>query len=275
MTDNDNIALAIQTLLDNNRPITAASVSDLTGIRTQYVYKVPSFRPFVLPRKKRASKSGPVTSYTAVDLKESVDQTEEGYRNFITDSYFFHAETVAEVKQDMLTAIHDFDGNIFNNSVMTLIRTGELIEAKPRHKDDIARYIWSESKGMPIDAPSAPVVSPTLKAIVDEWKSLHEDIFYTGSQCEGIKALHESGKLDLSEKEQVSPAPNPPEIVVLEKPKTVSYKRGYKRDSVKQATAELLHRIADYVTADGEDDPEILKLEEFARAALKKIQKAA
>jgi hypothetical protein len=275
MTDNDNIALAIQTLLDNNKPITAASVSDLTGIRTQYVYKFPSFRPFVLTRKKKISKSGPVTSYTAAELKESIQQTEEGYRNYLIDSYFFHAETVADVKQDMLTAIHSFDGNIFNNAVMTLIRTGELIEAKPRNKDDIARYVWSESQGTQIDAPVEPVAPPTLKAIVDEWKANAEDMFYIGSQSEGIKALYESGKVHMSEKEPISLVPNPPQIVVSEKPKTISYKRGWRKDRVKEATAELLHRIAEYVTDTGEDDPEILKLEEFARAALKRIQKVA
>jgi|GEM_PF-4450074 len=224
MNDNDTVALAIQTLLDNKKLPTAMAISDLTGIRTQYIYKSPSFRPFVLPRKKKLQ-PGPVTTYKAEDLKESVEPSEEGYRHFITDSYFFHPETVSEVKQDMLTSINSFDANIFNNAMMTLIRTGALVEAKPRGKDDIARYVWAETYKIEVGAPAAPVA---LKA--------------------------------------------PP--IVQAPAKLITFKSGYRKEKVKEATAELLHRIAEYVTASGEDDPEILKLEKFARATLKKIQKA-
>lgn len=231
MNDNDTVALAIQTLLDNKKLPTAMAISDLTGIRTQYIYKSPSFRPFVLPRKKKLQ-PGPVTTYKAEDFcgadwisKESIEPSEESYRNFITDSYFFHPETLSKVKQDMLTSINSFDSNIFNNAMMPLIRTGALVQAKPRGKDDIARYVWAETHKIEVGAPAAPVA---LKA--------------------------------------------PP--IVQVPAKLITFKSGYRKDKVKEATADLLVKIAEYVTASGEDDPEILKLEEFARATLKKIQKA-
>ena len=47
------------------------------------------------------------------------------------------------------------------------------------------------------------------------------------------------------------------------------------QDRAKEATAALLQKIAEYVTDDRENDPEILKLEEFARATKKAIQKVA
>lgn len=144
--------VAINTLLENNQKVSVSAISELTGIKVPTLYTFPIVKQHLKKRKQYKPRSLPIKIKPAKPLnKDDIEQSVEGYMQYIRDCYFTHAEAINEVMTDMMTSVHDFSSNTFHQAVNKLQALGELKTSSILH----GKYIGSFAKQEPL--PVAPV----------------------------------------------------------------------------------------------------------------------
>ncbi|MBU9118401.1 hypothetical protein KTD15_06280 [Burkholderia multivorans] len=144
--------VAINTLLENNQKISVNAISELTGIKAPTLYTFPIVKQHLQKRKKYKRKASPMVSKPAKPLnKDDIEQSVDGYMQYIRDCYFTHAESINEVMTDMMTSVHDFSSNTFHQAVNKLQALGELKASPILHGKYIGSFVKEEA------LPVAPV----------------------------------------------------------------------------------------------------------------------
>lgn len=205
--------VAINTLLENNQKVSVNAISELTGIKAPTLYTFPIVKQHLQKRKKYKRIASPVVSKPAKPLnKDDIEQSVEGYMQYIRDCYFTHAEAINEVMTDMMTSVHDFSSNTFHQAVNKLQALGELKASPILH----GKYIGSFTKEEAL--PVAPVskVDEELEKILklDEAENPFNDPPQQGN-CK----IYDLPAVSIDELKQEAPKP----AKAKEKPKTESY----------------------------------------------------
>ncbi|CAD9227958.1 conserved hypothetical protein [Burkholderia cenocepacia] len=142
--DIEQARVAINTLLENNQKVSVNAISELTGIKAQTLYTYPIVKQYLQKRKKYKTKTLPVAHKPV--SKDDIEQTVEGYIQYIKDCYFTHAESINEVMTDMMTSVHDFSSSMFHQAVNKLQALDQLKASPILHGKFIGFFTKEEAK---------------------------------------------------------------------------------------------------------------------------------
>ncbi|ANJ72245.1 hypothetical protein A9Y76_07100 [Ralstonia insidiosa] len=133
-------------MLENNQKVSVNAISELTGIKAPTLYTFPEVRQHTRKHKKRGPGKSKVTVASKPISKDDIEQSVEGYIQYIKDCYFTHAEGINDVMTDMMTSVHDFSSSLFHQAVNKLQALGELKASPIMHGKYIGSFTKEEVK---------------------------------------------------------------------------------------------------------------------------------